>query len=87
MPRNFFRRIEAVFPIEDRALRERVISELLAISLADNRQVLAASSQRRICPPPALRRSAPPQSIRIPHPARRCCETRTRRSGKTRARR
>ncbi|HXR07104.1 MAG TPA: polyphosphate kinase 1 [Candidatus Acidoferrum sp.] len=36
MPRNFFRRIEAVFPIEDPALRERVKSELLAISLADN---------------------------------------------------
>lgn len=36
MPRNFFRRIEAVFPIEDGNLRERLISEILATSLADN---------------------------------------------------
>jgi polyphosphate kinase len=36
MPRNFFRRIEIGFPIEDGNLRERLISELLAISLADN---------------------------------------------------
>jgi polyphosphate kinase len=36
MPRNFFRRIEVVFPIEDGNLRERVKSELLEIHLADN---------------------------------------------------
>jgi polyphosphate kinase len=36
MPRNFFRRIEAVFPVEDGNLRERIISEVLAISLHDN---------------------------------------------------
>ncbi len=36
MPRNFFRRIEAVFPIEDPLLRRRVQDELLAIPLADN---------------------------------------------------
>ncbi|MCX6922541.1 MAG: polyphosphate kinase 1 [Verrucomicrobia bacterium] len=36
MPRNFFRRIELAFPIEDGVLRERVIKEVLAISLADN---------------------------------------------------
>jgi len=36
MPRNFFRRIETAFPIEDGNLRERVINELLAISLRDN---------------------------------------------------
>jgi polyphosphate kinase len=36
MPRNFFRRIEAVFPIEDARLRRRVKQELLAIPLADN---------------------------------------------------
>jgi len=35
MPRNFFRRIEAVFPVEDPALRERIRAELLAIPLAD----------------------------------------------------
>jgi polyphosphate kinase len=36
MPRNFFRRIETVFPVLDGNLRERVISELLALPLADN---------------------------------------------------
>jgi polyphosphate kinase len=36
MPRNFFRRIETVFPVEDGRLRERIIHELLALPLADN---------------------------------------------------
>lgn len=36
MPRNFFRRIEVVFPIEDGNLRERIISEVLALPLQDN---------------------------------------------------
>jgi polyphosphate kinase len=36
MPRNLFRRIEVVFPIEDGNLRERIISEILAVTLADN---------------------------------------------------
>ncbi len=36
LPRNFFRRIELAVPIEDGVLRERIIGELLAITLADN---------------------------------------------------
>lgn len=36
MPRNFFRRIEVVFPIEDGNVRERVIHEILSLALADN---------------------------------------------------
>ncbi|HVY70384.1 MAG TPA: polyphosphate kinase 1 [Verrucomicrobiae bacterium] len=36
MPRNFFRRIETVFPIEDGELRERIAAELLEVALADN---------------------------------------------------
>jgi polyphosphate kinase len=36
MPRNFFGRIELAIPVEDGVLRERLISEVLAISLADN---------------------------------------------------
>ncbi len=36
LPRNFFRRIEVVFPIEDGVLRERMRSELLDLSLEDN---------------------------------------------------
>jgi polyphosphate kinase len=36
MPRNFQRRIEVMFPIEDDGLRDRVIDEILAIALKDN---------------------------------------------------
>jgi polyphosphate kinase len=36
MPRNFFKRIEVIFPVEDGALRERIISEILGTTLADN---------------------------------------------------
>jgi polyphosphate kinase len=36
MPRNFFRRIEVVFPIEDGNLRERIRAELLETILQDN---------------------------------------------------
>jgi polyphosphate kinase len=36
MPRNLFRRIEVVFPVEDGNLRERIIREVLEVSLADN---------------------------------------------------
>ncbi len=36
MPRNLFRRIEVVFPIEDGILCDRVINEILRVSLADN---------------------------------------------------
>jgi polyphosphate kinase len=36
MPRNFFRRIEILFPVEDGNLRERIRSEILELSLNDN---------------------------------------------------
>ncbi len=36
MPRNFVRRIEAMFPVEDPALRTRVLDEILAGALEDN---------------------------------------------------
>ena len=36
MPRNFFRRIEIVFPIEEPALRDRIVNQILALQLADN---------------------------------------------------
>jgi polyphosphate kinase len=36
MQRNFFRRIELAFPVEDGVLRERLITEILEIALADN---------------------------------------------------
>jgi polyphosphate kinase len=36
MPRNFFRRIEVVFPIETPALKDRLREEVLGTALADN---------------------------------------------------
>ena len=54
MPRNFFRRIEVVFPIEDGNLRERLIQEVLGIALADNtkaRFLQSDGSYRPAAPP------------------------------------
>jgi polyphosphate kinase len=36
LPRNCFRRIEVMFPIEDGVLRERIVREILPLTLADN---------------------------------------------------
>ena len=38
MDRNFFRRVEVAFPIEDKTLRARAIEESLGFYLADNTQ-------------------------------------------------
>ncbi len=38
MPRNFFRRVEVAFPVEDKKLRRRVIDEGLLAYLTDNAQ-------------------------------------------------
>jgi len=60
MPRNFFRRIESAFPVEDAALRRRVKNELLGIPLADEARawlLRAGGAYRRARPKsrPALR--------------------------------
>jgi polyphosphate kinase len=55
LPRNFFRRIELAFPIEDGVLRERLINEVLAVSLEDNtkaRFLQADGTYRRARPAP-----------------------------------
>ncbi len=36
MPRNFFRRIEAMFPVEDARLRARIVDSVLPVILSDN---------------------------------------------------
>jgi polyphosphate kinase len=53
MPRNFFRRIELMFPVEDPRLKGRVIDELLQVVLNDNvkaRQLLADGTYTRGSP-------------------------------------
>src|SRR5262249_55673241 len=53
LPRNFFRRVELAFPIEDGVLRDRIINEILAVSLADNakaRLLASDGSYHRVRP-------------------------------------
>jgi polyphosphate kinase len=53
MPRNFFRRIELMFPIEDALLKARLTQELLPVILSDNvkaRQLQADGSYTRLSP-------------------------------------
>jgi polyphosphate kinase len=54
MPRNFIRRVEVMFPVEDPALRDRVIDEILSTCLSDNckaRRLLSDGSYERLQPP------------------------------------
>ncbi len=61
MPRNFRRRVEVMFPIEDPRLKHRVVDGILGVALADNvksRELLPDGSYRRIHPgegEPAIR--------------------------------
>jgi len=53
MPRNFVRRVEVMFPVDDPALRKRIIDEILATQLADNvraRLLLPDGTYRRVVP-------------------------------------
>jgi polyphosphate kinase len=53
MPRNLDRRVETIFPVEDEALKARLLDEVLAISMADNvkaRELLPDGSYRRVAP-------------------------------------
>ena len=55
MPRNFFRRIEVMFPVRDPRLKSRIISEILGTLLADNvkaRVLQSDGSYVRVTPPP-----------------------------------
>lgn len=53
MPRNFFRRIELMFPVIDPRLRQRIVEEILPTSLADNvkaRELLPSGEYHRLEP-------------------------------------
>src|SRR5205823_8908496 len=55
MDRNLSRRVEVVFPIEQPELKQRMIREILAMSLADNmkaRELLSDGSYRRVTAEP-----------------------------------
>lgn len=53
MPRNFFRRIEVAFPVEDGVIVDRIVREILGVSMADNvkaRLLQPDGSYRRATP-------------------------------------
>ncbi len=53
MPRNFQRRVEVMFPVDDEELRDRVVNEIIGIALADNvkaRRLLADGTYVRVRP-------------------------------------
>ena len=55
MPRNFVRRVEVMFPVEDAGLRDRLVNEVLSLMLSDNvkaRRLLPDGSYERLKPPP-----------------------------------
>jgi polyphosphate kinase len=55
MPRNFHRRVELMFPIEDPPLRVRIIDRILAVVLSDNlkaRELQSDGTYRRLKPKP-----------------------------------
>ncbi len=57
MPRNFQRRVEVMFPIEDDGLRDRVVDEILGIALVDDvkaRRLLPDGTYVRVRPDGAL---------------------------------
>jgi polyphosphate kinase len=59
MPRNMFRRIESLFPIDAPELKRRVIDEILAITFADNvkaRELNADGTWTRVQPEPGAPR-------------------------------
>jgi polyphosphate kinase len=58
MPRNFLRRIETMFPVEDPALRQRLLDEVLGVALRDN--VKAKRLRRDGTYRPVLQEGAPP---------------------------
>ncbi|HEY1170510.1 MAG TPA: polyphosphate kinase 1 [Verrucomicrobiae bacterium] len=62
MPRNFFSRIEVVFPIEDGRLRGRIMDEMLALPLADNVKARQLQSNGVYVVPPLAKREAPHRS-------------------------
>ncbi len=54
MPRNLDRRVETIFSVEDEALRSRILTEILDISMRDNvkaRELQPDGTYKRLAPP------------------------------------
>ncbi len=50
MPRNFHRRVEVLFPVEDSALRARVLDEVIGLALRDNVKARRLTADGRYVP-------------------------------------
>ena len=65
MPRNFFRRIEVGVPIEDGLVRDRLINEILKISLADNVKARLLQPDGQYLPVPRAPSEKPARSQEV----------------------
>ena len=77
MPRNFQRRVEIMFPIEDPQLKRRLVEGILGVVLADNvkaRQLQADGTYRRTPPAQAGEPSIRSQ-LEFQNMALELCET------------
>jgi polyphosphate kinase len=77
MPRNFRRRVEIMFPIEDPNLKRRLVDGILGVVLADNvkaRELQADGSYRRVDPAAAGEPSVRSQ-LEFQNMAMELCET------------
>ncbi len=78
MPRNFRRRVEILFPIEDPRLQNRIVDGILGVALIDNvkaRDLQPDGTYRRVAPAQA-RRALDPLAGRVPEPGPRALRRR-----------
>ena len=67
MPRNFRRRVEIMFPIEDPSLQNRIVDGILGVVLSDNVKARELAARRLLPPDQAqARRAGHPLAGRIP---------------------
>jgi polyphosphate kinase len=59
MSRNFFRRVEALFPIQEAELRRRIIDDMLPAELRDNEDARLLRENGAYVPPPRAEGTAP----------------------------
>ncbi len=59
MPRNFIRRVEIIFPIEDADIKKRVVNEILKITFSDNVKARVLQSDGSYIRAPRAAKSKP----------------------------
>ena len=84
MPRNFFRRIEILFPVEEPALRDRIINQILGTLLADNVKASILGSDGNYTRP-AIKKETGPRNSQNEFMALALGESKPRRVARARA--